>query len=588
MSERTFSDVIEEIHAELPGLIHREGIPGLSIAVANTRAILWEAGYGVADRSTGKPVTPETLFSMQSCSKTFTATAILLAVQDGLLSLDCPIEEYLPGFRLQSRYDGQPGRKITLRLLLSHKAGFTHEAPVGNNYQSDEAMGSFEKHIASIQAGWLRFPVGQRYSYANLGIDLAGYILQKVSGMPFAEYVRQKLFLPLGMTGSTFSFESFQRSDNRAAGHDLFFDAVGKKAPRRVPMIPAGGLYTSAHDVARFIQFHINRGRVNGRVVLEEKYLDEMYTIPLPEEGQFEGYALGVGLVRRQPPALYSHCGGGFGFLADMLWSAELEIGVVMLTNSSSHELQWSYSSGVLKKIAGLRAYRDKMPESREPEETPALAQPDEGRLGALLGHYAGRMPAQLWVQRASGGGLAIKFKGVKDPQPLSFTSDTDAFTRNGGNLIRYRFVLDEQGRPERLVCLDNGNVYDFNAGPGEGPGPNKAAWRACLGTYVALINGIIPDITRIYRKNGHLYMNKMIYRYVLRLSEYRPGLFFTSTGEVVDFTGEAPVFAGVVVSKIGLGTELSLWWVWLRYILRQWIMGLRKRRPSRSGSQSE
>lgn len=138
--------------------------------------VLWTEGFGCTDRTCLTQVTQDTPFSIQSMSKSFTATAVLLAVQDGLLDLDAPISTYLPNFSINSIFDERPQDIITLRMLLSHTAGFTHEAPVGNNF--DLEPGTWETHIASISDTWLKFPVGQGWSYANLGIDLAGYILE--------------------------------------------------------------------------------------------------------------------------------------------------------------------------------------------------------------------------------------------------------------------------------------------------------------------------------------------------------------------------------------------------------------------------
>ncbi len=105
-----------------------------------------------------------------------TAAAIMLAVQRGLLDLDKPIAAYLPDFTVNSRFEAKPQAKMTLRHLLSHRAGFTHEAPIGNN--DDLSFPSFEAHVRSISDTWLRFPVGDRFRYSNLGVDLAGFILQ--------------------------------------------------------------------------------------------------------------------------------------------------------------------------------------------------------------------------------------------------------------------------------------------------------------------------------------------------------------------------------------------------------------------------
>ena len=133
MKDESLPVLLDEFRVDIPAHMRKENITGLSVAIVDADGTLWEAGFGVADKTRPLPVTARTMFSLQSCSKTFTATAVMLAVQDGLLSLDTPIREYLPGFTLQSRFEQHPEDIITLRHLLSHKAGFTHEAPVGNN-----------------------------------------------------------------------------------------------------------------------------------------------------------------------------------------------------------------------------------------------------------------------------------------------------------------------------------------------------------------------------------------------------------------------------------------------------------------------
>ena len=128
---------------------------------------------------------------------------------------------------------------------------------------------------------WLRFPVGQRYSYSNLGVDLAGYILQVRSGMPFHQYVKQKLLDPIGMTASSFDMDYIKRMARRAIGHSLLpKEVVG------VPMIPSGGLYTNARELARYVQFHLNGGKVNGAQLINDQLLRQMYQIPLRSRGK--------------------------------------------------------------------------------------------------------------------------------------------------------------------------------------------------------------------------------------------------------------------------------------------------------------
>jgi len=173
-----------------------DDIPGAAVCLVHDGKPSWIEGFGVTDRHSNRGVDADTIFSIQSTSKHITATGIMLAVQHGILDLDEPITSYLPDFTVGSRFETAPQEKMTLRLLMSHRAGFTHEAPVGNNY--DPAFPSFEAHIRSISNTWLRHPVGERYRYSNLGFDLAGYILQIRSARSFAEWIQTMGFYAPG------------------------------------------------------------------------------------------------------------------------------------------------------------------------------------------------------------------------------------------------------------------------------------------------------------------------------------------------------------------------------------------------------
>ena len=164
--------VVARYRERIPELMAEQGIPGLAVALVDKDRTVWLAGFGRLDGRGSAPVNADTIFSVQSMSKLFTATAVMQAVAAGRLDLDEPITTYLPGFTVHSAFEEHPERKITLRMLLSHTAGFTHEAPVGNNNELDP--GDFDAHVRSISQTWLRFPVGTGLAYSNLGIDLAG------------------------------------------------------------------------------------------------------------------------------------------------------------------------------------------------------------------------------------------------------------------------------------------------------------------------------------------------------------------------------------------------------------------------------
>ncbi|HEY7507403.1 MAG TPA: serine hydrolase domain-containing protein, partial [Nitrososphaera sp.] len=269
------ASIVEQYRPEILAHMQRENIPGLAITVVDDKNILWSEGFGYTDSDQKIPVTPNTLFSIQSMSKSFTATAAMYAVQDRLVDLDEPITTYLPDFHVNSIFEGHPERKITLRMLLSHTAGFVHEAPYGGNF--DHPAYSFEKHIASISDTWLKFPVGTRYSYSNLGIDLAGYVLQVRSGLPFVQYIQKKVFDPLEMEDSTLDVSQIRANSARAIGHT---PGNPFRPPVDFLIIPSGGVWTTAEDMARYLQFHIGKGALGGDRLLREDLAETMYTSP--------------------------------------------------------------------------------------------------------------------------------------------------------------------------------------------------------------------------------------------------------------------------------------------------------------------
>jgi CubicO group peptidase (beta-lactamase class C family) len=146
--------VLSDYRQRIPKMMAECEIPGLSVAIVDRDGILWTAGFGHTDFDQEMPVTPDTLFFICSMSKTFTATAVMCAVQDGLIELDEPIITYVPDFKVNSRFEDNPQNKITLRHLLNHTSGLAHEAPVGNAREPSHA--TLEEHIKSISDTWLR------------------------------------------------------------------------------------------------------------------------------------------------------------------------------------------------------------------------------------------------------------------------------------------------------------------------------------------------------------------------------------------------------------------------------------------------
>lgn len=486
----TVANIVATYRERIPELMAEQDVPGVAVAVVDRDRVLWTEGFG--DRNDqGDRVTPDTIFGLQSMSKLFTATAVMQAVEAGRLALDEPITTYLPEFTVNSAFETHPERKITLRMLLSHTAGLTHEAPVGNSNEIEP--GTFEEHVRSISETWLRFPVGSGFAYSNLGIDLAGYVLERVEGRPFADVVQDSLFGPLGMDRSTFDRASIRADDNRAVPHvDYYPDP-----PLFEPATAAGGLYSSAEDLARFLRFQLDEGVLDGRTVLGPSSVREMRTIPPPFAGEQAGYALGVSRTRwnmwDQRPDLFNHSGGGSGFLSDLWWAPQLGLGVAVLTNSDDHDLQVNLALSILGDLVTQPGiYHDRLVSLRP---RPPVVEPDWLRL-----------PADM----------ADLVAGAAMPPTA------DQAVRWTGYVGAYRApdwgVLGPTGPPERFL-LDNRTPYFETQDVDETDSPVRH-----------------------------------------RLVEAPPGVFFADNGETLDLSGSIPRWRGFRLVRVAGGPAPWQW----------------------------
>ncbi|OQX98882.1 MAG: hypothetical protein B6I20_10555 [Bacteroidetes bacterium 4572_117] len=314
---------VNEKREYLEHFIKENNIDGLAIAFFTKNEIIWKECLGKSTYN--KPINDSTLFGICSVSKNITALTVMFAVQERLVDLDTPIIKYLPDFTVNSCYEESPAEKITLRMMLSHTAGFSHEAPIGNNI--DYRCNSKQEHWNSINDTWLKFPVNTKWAYSGNGFDLASKIIEKVSGISFETYVKEKIFFPLDMKYSTFSDNEVINNDNRTEGVVNPYVKINHK---KIPVIGAGGAYSNIEDMVKYVQFQMNLGELDNKQLLEKKYLFQMYTI------NKNFYGLGTWIVRPNDNDILktfylSHSGEGFGYGSTMLWFPEYGIGCVIL-----------------------------------------------------------------------------------------------------------------------------------------------------------------------------------------------------------------------------------------------------------------
>ena len=251
-----------ETHVEIAGRLSEyiehqiadKGIPSIAIALIDGNQVVWANAFGIANPETGERATVDTIYRVGSISKLFTDIGIMQLVERGEIDLDAPVTDYLPGFRPENPFE----TPITLRQLMSHRSGLVREPPVGNYF--DATGTSLAETVASLNPTRIVYPPQSQTKYSNAGIATVGYVLEHLSGEPFAEYLKRSVLVPMGLEDSAFAPNP--EIDRRLA-HALMWSYDGHTFPAptfELGMSPAGSMYSTVLDMSRFMGVMFNDG----------------------------------------------------------------------------------------------------------------------------------------------------------------------------------------------------------------------------------------------------------------------------------------------------------------------------------------
>ncbi|WP_243668857.1 beta-lactamase family protein [Vulcanisaeta sp. JCM 16161] len=262
-----------EIEEFILDKIRESRLPGLSIGVVRDGELIYARGFGFRDVDKGLPATPRTIYGIGSITKSFTALAILRLVEEGRLSLGDPVDKYVP-IKLN------PMGTVTIHHLLTHSSGLPAlgyaEAYINGALGLDSnwlPLATPEDVLTFMRnaSDWAIAKPGERFFYLNEGYVILGLIIKRVSGMPYEDFVREKILKPLGMTRTYFTAEEVLRDPDAATPYII--DKEGRHIPSRFPfgITSDGGLLSNVIDMARYVSMLINRGELNGvRIVSKE------------------------------------------------------------------------------------------------------------------------------------------------------------------------------------------------------------------------------------------------------------------------------------------------------------------------------
>jgi CubicO group peptidase (beta-lactamase class C family) len=328
---KTLADLQKAIQASLT----KNRVPGVGIALVARDHLIWAGGVGEADMAAHKLVTADTVFRVGSVSKGFVALALLKLQEEGKIDLNAPVKTIAPEIEIHNPWEAtDPVRVVN---LLEHTAGFDdmHFNEVYNTAGSPD-ISLREVFARFTKPQYVRWRPGTRMSYSNPGYGLAGYLIEKVTGQRFEDYIQGNILNPLGMTHSSFRLTDAVR-ERLSAGYD-------GNPPKAVPYLniylrPAGNLLSSPAEMALWVRMMLNRGMLDGKQIVRQESISRMEaptTTLAARAGLRAGYGLGNTFGLEHAFVEHGHDGGIAGFISRYCYMPDQGLGYVILLDSSS------------------------------------------------------------------------------------------------------------------------------------------------------------------------------------------------------------------------------------------------------------
>jgi CubicO group peptidase (beta-lactamase class C family) len=374
-------------------LMQRDKLPSVAVAVAQHGKIIWEQGFGWADREQLQPATSDTMYSLASISKPFTATAVMELVRKGKLRLDAPANDYLGAAKLTGLAGDSSAADI--RRILSHTSGLPLHWQF---FYANEDYREPPMDDTILRYGILVNPPGELFQYSNLGYGILGHIVSLVSGLSYEDSMQTLVFAPLGLTHT---------SSGIGPGLDRYAAARYDSKMHPLPFytfdhLGASAIYSSPHDLIRFAMFHLKNHIAGQEQILNDETIDLMHQgiTEMSPKGPF--YALGFfGSLNDHGVKVFGHSGGMPGVSTVMRIYPEEDLAVVVLTNTAGS----AAVPQIEREIAGIMIprYAKALAAEGKPPETPKeLYHPTPDLLGTWTGTlrtWQGTIPLQLVFQ---------------------------------------------------------------------------------------------------------------------------------------------------------------------------------------------
>jgi CubicO group peptidase (beta-lactamase class C family) len=336
-------------------------VPGVVVAVVQDDKVILLKGYGYRDIEKKLPVTPDTLFAIGSITKSFTVTALGMEMDEGKVDWDKPVRDYLPTFKM---FDPVLTEQMMIRDLITHRSGLPRHDMVW--YSSDFSREDIIRRLQYLEPNK---PLRSTFQYNNLMFMTAGYIAGLLNGKSWEDTIRDRILSPLEMNSTNFSLKDSQSSADFALpyrkGNDVKAEVkrmpFDEQCPDRCAIGPAGEINSTAADMSRYVRFHLNKGKLQGKALLSENNVIQMQTPQMVLQGRPEypeeseaSYGMGFFISQYRGHKRVEHGGNLDGFSSELAFLPNDGIGVIVLTNLDGTALPEAIAWNVFDRLLGL------------------------------------------------------------------------------------------------------------------------------------------------------------------------------------------------------------------------------------------
>lgn len=332
-------------------------IPGAAVLIVKDGKVVIAKGYGVKGAGSNDKVDENTLFLIGSNTKAFTGTALALLEHESKLKLEDKVVKYLPEFKMKNSWIT---KELNLTDLITHRMGYeTFQGDFmywTSDLNEDEVIEKFGM-ITPV------YDFRTKYGYTNAGYAVAGKVIQKVSGLRWEDFLKEKIFLPLNMNRTVALSADFAKSDNFALPHTLVNGELKVLPFENIDnMAPCGSIGSSISDMSHWLIVQLDSGKFNGESILPFKVIQRTRQ---PEtiqgrvrhpfnKGHFNLYGLGWGLMDYEGTEIVSHTGGVNGFVTSVTLLPEINLGIVVLTNTDQNGFYNTLKWEIIDAFLGL------------------------------------------------------------------------------------------------------------------------------------------------------------------------------------------------------------------------------------------